>query len=292
MPAPSVGLFNTVLNSPASAPYAVGWALILMAILVGTIYEQLKAATGGRADHGSVIMRAVLAAFLLAPYTFLARATWWAAQTIALQIYPDAKLQALGKFLGILASRFRDYHFSVLELGTGIRDGLVLTVGLASWLLTLLAHSELEQIQVVVFNVIFVFGPLLIGLSAFGLSTARIWITSLLAISSWSITVAVIYRSVEDQLVYYAGIASQDTFLQGHYWDVVQHLVFISSLMFIVPSITGLLLGVGTLAELGRVNMGATLTTFALDQLHRFQPDGPHAAASPTRAAARPGDAH
>lgn len=282
-------VFDSVIGTPVAIPYAAGWSLILVGTSACLAYEQLKAVHGNQPDHGSVVGRAILASAALATYTFICKAVWWAAQSIALAMYPDTEAQALGKLLGTIANRFKDYHFNILELGTGLRDGAVIIVGFLSWISAYLTHHQLQQVQVCVYNVIFAFGPLLIGLSCFALPTLRVWITALLEVSSWSITAAVVYRGISSQLQAYGQIAQNEPLLSTKFLDVISTMVFLSSLMIVVPVVTGRLLGSATLGELGRANYGNTAAQWLGDRIRGMQPEGPRAAASTSTP--RPGDA-
>jgi hypothetical protein len=294
------GLFNTVIGGPAAAPYTVGWALLLVGTLWSLLVEQLKATRGERAEHSSVIAQALVAAIALGSFTFVSRAVWWAAQTLAHEIYPDSKMDAFRKLLTLSALRFRDFSFSLTSIGTGLRDGLVMIVGMQAWLLAFLAHWQLQKVQACVYNVIFCFGPILLGLSAFGLPTARVWLTALIEVSSWSITAAVVYYGVDSSLTQYLNVdANEQGILSTRFLDVVNNLIYLSSIMVIVPVVTGRLLGMSALGELSGAVLGNNAISRLASVVRSFQPEGPQMApgqgshgppSAPSSNSHRPGD--
>jgi hypothetical protein len=252
-------VFTDVTDGPAAVPYAVGWGLLVCGVIFSVIVEMSKIATSSKKpDVGEVIVSGSFAAIMLASYKAVCAGVWWATQGVAKAIYPDDHLETLGKMLGQIAERFQHYTltFSVTQIAQGIKDSLVSVTAMASWALAVLSHWQIKQVQVNVYNVVFCFGPLLIGLSAWKLPTLKIWLTSLLEVSSWSITSAVLYFGLQSQFQRYLTTANQSTpnILDTRFLDAINGLIFLSSFMVIVPVVTGRLLGMGALGELGRVS--------------------------------------
>ena len=237
------GLFDTVVSGPAAAPYAVGWALLGTAFVVGIVYEQAKLSFGGKADFGQVGLRAFLAACALGSYAYLCQWIWAATQSLAFEIYPDSKMEALGKMLAEVANKFQSYSFSVVDLGAGLKDATIVLASIAAWLIALLGHWMLQDIQAVAWNVLFVFGPLLLGASVFGLPTGRIWLMGLIEVGSWSITSAVVYRSIESTLHEYLKKAATTPLMSTEFLYVLNTLTFLALMPMLVPVITGHFLG-------------------------------------------------
>jgi hypothetical protein len=274
----SFGLFDTVIGGPAAAPYAVGWALLLVGTLASLALGQVRTMKGSPGANAEVLARFVLGAVGLGLFTFISKVVWWATQSLAHSIYPDTKLQAMGRMLAAMAGRFREhsFSFSVTGFAEGLRDSFVMLCGLTSWLLGLLAHWQIQQTQQAVYNVIFCFGPILIGLSGFGLPTARIWLTSLLEVSSWSITAAVLYHGISSQIESYA--ADPGAVMSTRFLDVTNTLVFFSSMMVVIPVVTGRLLGMSALGDIGRAVGGQEMVNRVSSLIQSFQPDGVRAA--------------
>jgi hypothetical protein len=294
---PTTGLFDTVIDGPASACYGVGWALWAVGVVFSLVNAQFNLLRGRGSSFAEVLGRSALGAVALGLFTFISKAVWWAAQGLAVSIYPDTKMQAFGKVLAGVAMQFQNYSFSLTGAIAGLRDSFVLLAGVASWLVALLGHWEMQQVQRGVYNVVFAFGPLLIGLSAFGLPTGTVWFTALMEVSSWSITMAVIYRGIADQMSAYFADAQSQSFLSLHFLDVVENCVFLASMTVVVPVVTGRLLGLSALGELSKAVMGPTAVHWLSTHISRVLPNGPHMEASggappppPPTSSRRPGD--
>jgi hypothetical protein len=275
-------VFTDVTTGPAAVPYAVGWGLLVTGLIFSVIVELSKIATTKKPDIGAVVVDVSFAAIMLASYKAVCSGVWWATQSLAKAIYPDGHLVALGKMLHGVSDRFQHYttSFSITNISQAIKDSLVSGVAMMSWALAVLSHWQIKQIQVAVFNVIFCFGPLLIGLSAWRLPTLRIWLTSLLEVSCWSITAAVLYFGLESQFQRYLDVTSQAqaNFFDPAFLDAINGLIFLSSFMIIVPIVTSRLLGMGTLGELGRAsNQSSWAAGFANSIRQRLSSVGPQA---------------
>lgn len=255
-----VSLFSGISGSGSIIPAGIGFGLITTGLVLRLVFEQFKAATGQKPDFGAVFMEALICICLLAFQGTIAHNVWATAQTIAAAIYPDTKMLAFAKLLGAVAGRFKDYSFNVLDIGSSLKDSAVVATAIFVWMLTLLAHWQLEVLQVCVFNVVFAFSPVLIGLSMFGLGGRRLWFSALIEVSSWSITMAVVYKTIDAALYGYLKDVSTMSPGDTHFIDVISLLTFLASLPFVVPVVTGRLIGSGALGALGQVTMGSTMT--------------------------------
>jgi hypothetical protein len=293
-----IALFRGVTDSAGLIPASVGVALITTGSLVALVREQLRAASGERPQFNLVFAEAVIDFLLLAIYTWLAQQIWTAAQNIAVDIYPDTKLDALITLLSGVASRFKDYSFSLFSVGAALKDSAVIATAMGAYALTLIAHWQLEALQVSVYNVVLSFGPLLLGLQAFGFNTRRLWLAAILEISSWSVTLAVVYRSIDSTLTTYLTSAQKLDFTDTSFLDVLAMLAFLTSLPFVVPIITGRLLGTQALGALGQVSFGASFLDAGIGRLRqgmshmggRVDPRSADTSAQTTPKAQRPED--
>lgn len=254
-----VGLFSGLTAGGSLVPAGIGLTLITLGMCLRLVVEQTKAATGQRPDFAGVMMETVFCFALLVLQDFVAHNVWATCQYIATNIYPDTKLAALSKLLTAVAGRFKDFSFSLLDVGRTFKDSSVTVVAMMAWALTLLAHWQLEVLQVCVFNIIYAFGPILIGLSLFGFGGRRIWFAALVEVSSWSITMAVVYKSIDAALFDYLKKAQDLAVLDDRFLDVISMLAFLTSLPFIVPIVTGRIIGANALGALANVTTGGTL---------------------------------
>ena len=269
MAMPDLQLFDTVVSGPAAVPFSVGLSLVAVGTVFSVIVEQRKVfITGDVPNIAKVKVQAVTCVIALVLFVPISKGVWWAAQNIAVAIYPDSAMQSLASSLQAIAARFQTLTTSRASIanavtnpigfaGQALKDSAVSFAAMMAQLLLLLAHCQLRNIQAGLYNVVFCFGPLLIGISAFGLPTLRIWIMALVEVSSWSITAAVLYFGVSTQLASYMQSAISTDLLDTRFLDAINNLVFLSSLMLVVPVVTGRLLGMATLGELGRVMPGS-----------------------------------
>lgn len=255
----NVSLFGELSGVGTLIPAGIGASLILAGMLFRLVVEQTKAASGQRADFAAIVTDSVLSLGLLALYPTIAANIWAGAQQIATDIYPDGKLSASLKLMMALAQKFQDYSLTFGGIGAAIKDSAVVVIAFCAWILTLLAHWQLEVLQVCVYNIVFTFAPVLIGLQSWGFNGRKIWFSAVLEVSSWSITMAIIYRSIDSALFSYLKEANSLAFTDMKFLDVISVLVFLSSLPFIVPIVTGRLLGSAALGELANATVGAGL---------------------------------
>ena len=93
-----------------------------------------------------------------------------------------------------------------------------------------------------------------------GFGGRRLWFSALVEVSSWSITMAIVYKTIDSALVSYLQDAQTLAFSDTRFLDVISLLAFMSSLPFVVPVVTGRLIGSSALGALANVSMGGTLT--------------------------------
>jgi len=263
------GLFDTVIGGPAAVPFAVGWALLFAGYLWSLLNNQLNAIRGQPKPHTELLVNTALHAALLGTYALISKWVWMGAQSLAHSIYPDTKLQMLTGALKEVSLRFQQYTFtfSITNVAQGLKDSAVSFTAFMSMVLALVSHYQIKQVQAGVYNVVFIFGPLLIGAGAFGIPTARIWIFALVEVSSWSIAAAALYHGLTSTFQRYLSQAASampgsatETLLDTSFLEAINGLIFLSTAMIVVPIITGRLLGSSTLGELAHVQVaGASL---------------------------------
>ena len=254
-----VGLFNGLSSGGSAIPVGIGVALLATGCLARLVLEQMKAASGDKPDFQGVVRETVFCFALLLLHGVIANNVWVLCQGVATEIYPDTKMTALAELMGSVAGRFKEYSFSVLDVGAGLKDTAVVVVAMFAWMLALLSHWQLEVLQVCVFNVIYAFGPFLIGLSLWGFGGRRIWFSALVEISSWSVTMAIVYATIDGAMYSYLEQAKTLDFSDTRFMEVISLLAFMSSLPFVVPIVTGRLLGTQALGALGNVTAGGTV---------------------------------
>jgi hypothetical protein len=294
-----VGIFHGVSDAGGLVSPIIGLALIGTGTTAALMGQVIKAnLTREKPDFIACFAEAILNLIFLSIYTWIAHTVWTATQDIALGIYPDSKLTAAMKLLGGVALRYKDYSYSLLGIGAALKDSIIIGVAMLSWALTLLAHWQLDVLQVAVYNVVLAFGPILIGLQAFGFNTRRLWLAAVIEVSSWSITMAVVYRSIDGVLTDYLTAAAGLDFTDVRFLDVISMLAFLSSLPFIVPLVTGRLLGTQALGALSAVSFGSTVVDSVVSKLRNTMsrmgggasPGTTDASAHTAPTAARPGD--
>jgi hypothetical protein len=254
-----VSLFVGINSTGSLVPLGVGFSLIATGTLLRLVQEQLKAATGQQPNFALVYAEAVTCIALLLLQGTIAHQVWDTAQSIATDIYPDSKSTAATKALIGVVERFKDYQFSLFDMGAAAKDSAVVLVAAGAWMLTLLAHWQLETLQVAVFNVVFAFAPILIGLSMFGFGGRRIWFAALVEVASWSITMAIVYKTIDSAMHGYLAKAKTLALTDTSFIDVIALLSFMASLPFVVPIVTGRLIGTAALGALANVTAGGTL---------------------------------
>ncbi|NTX67628.1 hypothetical protein HUA74_43975 [Myxococcus sp. CA051A] len=255
---------NTVLSGPAVVPYAVGWALLIAGSVFSWVLGQQKWIGGEPSSPYRPLALLLVGSALLATFVPLSSAVWWGTSEISDGILEEAKWITLRDDFTRFGERLKQYWWSPGPGGVlfwaNLKDNFVAFSASVSLGLAMLAREQLEYLQVVLFNVIFTFGPMMIGLSAFGLPTARIWMVALLEISSWSITSAVLYSAITARMRQYMELTATQGVLDTEFLSIVSICVFMSSMTFVVPVVTGRLLGISALGELANATAGNDMT--------------------------------
>jgi hypothetical protein len=215
--------------------------------------------TGGVPRHGVVVTRAVIAVAALAVYGPLCNGVWNMSQALAQSIYSDAERATNGTAAKVLlvqayAALFKDgLLFAPIS---GFRNTILMAfMTLTAWF-TAFALEALQVAQVCVFNVVFAFGPISLGLYVFGFRTGELWLTALLEICSWSVTSAIVRATLATRISQVAMMNAAQGALAFDWWDSMKEITFIGALMLFVPVITSRFLGFAALGELSRVTLG------------------------------------
>lgn len=237
------GLFDTVLSGPPATSYWLSWPLLGLCTAIRIALAHWKKATNQDPQFNIIIYELALAAAALGAYSYLAQWIWAAGQNLAVAIYPESKMEALGELLLQVSGRFRDYSFSFFDVAKGAKDGAVVAVGFLSWLFALLGHAQLQGAQAVVWNCLYCFGPLLLAASMLGIPSGRVWLSCLIQVSCWSVATAVVYRTIGDSLAVYLLEAKDLPLLDTRFIDVITNLIFLAVLPLMVPGLVAYFVG-------------------------------------------------
>lgn len=237
------GLFDTVLTGPPATSYWVAWPLLGLCTAIRIALAHWKKATNQEPQFNVIIYELGLAVAALGMYSYLAQWVWAAGQNLAVAIYPESKMEALGELLQQVSARFRDYSFSFFDVAKGAKDSAVVIVGFLSWLFALLGHEQLQGAQAIVWNVLYCFGPLLLAASMLGLPSGRVWLSCLVQVSCWSVATAVVYRTIGDSMATYLLEAKNLPLLDTRFLDVITNLIFLALLPLMVPGLVAYFIG-------------------------------------------------
>jgi hypothetical protein len=249
-----------IIKGPAAGMYTAGWLLLALGLAIGTGWEQLKVFSGQPPNHGQVVARALVAAAALGAYRPLCASVWNISVWLADSICSEQELTALGLFMKTalvqaFTALFKD---NVLFAPASIIRNGVLSVFMTfmAWGVTF-AVDAIRVVQVVIFNVVFMFGPIALGLHVMGFRTGQLWLTGLLEICTWNITIAIVTwtlgHRMADQLVRNAG---QGAF-QFDWWRDFKEVTFLATLILFVPVITSRFFGFAALGEVSKAALGA-----------------------------------
>ncbi len=264
---------TVITSGPVAGAYAAGFGLIALGLAVGSAWQQVQVFTGGVPRHGLVVTRAVIAVAALAVYGPLCNGVWNMSQALAASIYSEADRATNGTAAKVLlvqayAALFKDgLLFAPIS---GIRNTMLMAFMAATAWFTAFALEALQIAQVCVFNVVFAFGPISLGLYVFGFRTGELWLTALLEISSWSVTSAIVRSTLTTRIAQVAVMNAGEGALQFDWWDSMKEISFIGSLIVFVPVITSRFLGFSALGELSRVTLGQSAAMSVAGALQSF----------------------
>jgi hypothetical protein len=265
---------DEITSGPAAVPYAVGWSLVALGFVFSLSLQQTAALSGKKPDHGAVIGRAMLAAIALASYKLITQSAWWGCSTLANQIYDTGHREQMGVLMESFVTRTwttaAANYIPVVGQLYNIRNLAVdFLMGFCLWASSF-ALDGLNTVQVCVYNVLYCFGPLMIGLSVFGLPTGQIWLTAVLEICSWSITGSIVQMTMYTRFVRQFHDATTQGLLNFEWWDALKEMGFLTSLVFAVPILTSRLLGMTALGELSKTALGSNASMAMAGMLSRW----------------------
>jgi hypothetical protein len=256
-----VRALRNIVDLPMKNLYAAGWALMSLGLLVGTGWEQLKVFQGQPPQPAQVVGRALVSAAALAIYVPFCKAVWNITAEISSTILDPKDLDLLSLSLRTLVS----------QALTGItQDGVVMSpfsmvrnavlgvfMDLMLWGIGFIIDG-IRVIQISIFQVVFMFGPVALGLHVMGFKTAQLWLTALLEICTWNITIAIITygatRRVTEQFVHNAQMGA----FNFDWWRDMKEITFLATLIMFVPVITSRFFGFAALGEMSKAALGSS----------------------------------
>lgn len=244
---PSLTVFNSVLGGPTAYLYGAATSLALLGTACAWALDNMKMSLGdGKGpEKGAIVVRLFLTLGALGAYTLISGSIWSFFHGAAAEIFPHDASAALGNLMGAAARRFQDYSFNALSLVNSAKDAVVVFGSLFAFGAALIGYWNLQTFQVVAYNTVFALGPLIIGLTPFGVPGLRTWLLILVEISSWATIQAVIFRSIQDRLTYYLQRATELPITSLEFFDIFSQLALLATLPAIVPVIAGRLFGMG-----------------------------------------------
>ncbi len=264
---------TVITSGPAAGAYVAGFGLIALGLAVGSAWQQVQVFTGGVPRHGLVVTRAVIAVAALAVYSPLCNEVWNLSQALAASIYSEADRATNGTAAKVLlvqayAALFKDGI--LFAAFSGIRNTILMVFMAATAWSSAFVLDVLQVAQVCVFNVVFAFGPISLGLYVFGFRTGELWLTALLEVCSWSVTSAIVRATLATRMAQVAVMNAGADALQFDWWDSMKEISFIGALMFFVPVITSRFLGFSALGEVSRLTLGQSSAMAVAGALQSF----------------------
>ena len=248
-------------DGQAAGMKTAGWLLIGLGLALGTAWEQLKVFRGQAPQPGAVVVRALIAAAVLGSYGPLCKTIWNITAELGISIQSDAdKLDlALGMKViftqVITALKVDNVLFAPISI---VRNGILSWfVAFLGWFLVW-AVDAIRVAQVVVFNVVYAFGPIALGLYVFGLRTGEIWMTALLEICSWNITMAIVGATFQNRIARLLLDLAGAGALETDWWTDMKEVTFLSSLILFVPVLTSRFFGFSALGQLSQTTLGSS----------------------------------
>jgi hypothetical protein len=250
-----------IVNGPMQNLYVAGWGLMGLGLVIGTGWEQLKIFQGQAPQPAQVVGRALVAAATLAIYVPFCKTVWNITSEIAGTILDPKDLDLLSLGLRTLVSQAltavtKDgILFSPFSMLRNIILGVFMDFML--WGIAFIIDG-IRVIQVAIFNVVFLFGPIALGLHVMGFKTGQLWLTALLEVCTWNITIAIISygasRRVTEQFVRNAQMGA----FEFDWWRDMKEITFLAALILFVPVITSRFFGFAALGELSKAALGSS----------------------------------
>ena len=252
-----------IIDGPWKQMYVAGWGLLGLGLVIGTGWEQLRSFGGQPPNHAQVLSRALVSAAALGCYVPFCKSVWNVSAYLAQTITSPDQVNWLSLCFKTLIAQ----AFTFLGKDQGPLLGLVSIArnGLLALFMDFLLFGVsfvtdgIRVLQVSVFNVVFMFGPICLALHVMGFRTGQLWLTALLEVCAWNITIAivtygVVYR-VETQIVKNAQAGA----LEFDWWRDMKEVTFLAGLILFVPALTSRFFGFAALGELSRAALGSNL---------------------------------
>jgi hypothetical protein len=313
-------LIDSVTGTVAGPPYVLAWSLLGLGFLfsvVATHVRRLKGEAG--ATFYAVLGNTAVYTVALVLFVPLSRAAFWASDELCQMMRaagPSTDGFTLTNFLKAARMGVNAY-VDASRVGGGAFNplGMLFGAGGVAWLNVkllifdfsafmaffgaYLATWDIRQLQIMMFNVLFCFGPLLIALASFGLPSFQLWIRGLLEVVSWGLAATVVRLSSWDLISrYVSGALTKGEVGFREMVTVLTMLSFMTGMMFAIPIVASRFFGFGEVSALAgaQVNSWAgSLGQFFASSAYSGRDDlgvQPVAPSSSNGASgARPGDA-
>jgi hypothetical protein len=238
-----------------------GWSLIGLGLVIGVLKDQLSIFTGQPSQPTAVLGRALIAAAILSTYNVILKGVWDISLDIGRSIANEHTLGQAAfyiRYFDIRAHSMITNDWVVLAPLSIIRNAFLQGM---MWLLDWFVSFSIDAIRIVqlaVFNVVYGFGPICLGLYVMGLRAGEIWFGALLEVCSWNITIAIILSMM-------AGASYEHLMVQAgtgvgnfEWWENLKGYTFLAFLITFVPVLSSRFFGIAALGPLAGVAMGGS----------------------------------
>ncbi len=252
---------TSITQAPVAGLYKTAWALALLCFVIAIGREQARVFGGETPRPMAALGRTAVVVLALALYGPFCQFVWNVSAWIAEGIVSEEEVNGLA-----LAFKTLVVHaFTAVMGGNGDYGGLLMStlrnaiLGLCmdlmiwgvSW-----AVDAIRIVQVCLFNVTVMFGPICLALHVSGLRTGQIWLMALLEICAWNITIAIVFWTLQHRIASEFLDIARQSLVQFDWWRDMKELSFMASLIFFVPIITARFFGFAALGEISRAALG------------------------------------
>jgi hypothetical protein len=309
-------LIDSVVGTVATPLYELAWSLLGLGFLFSVVLTFIRRIRGeAGATFHAVVANTVVYGVALALFVPLSRTAWWASDQLCQamkEASPSMPRFDMETFLMAARLGVNAYTDAAQSGGGSLNPlGMLFGAGGITWLSVKLlifdfsafmsflgayfATWDVRQGQIMMFNVLFCFGPLLIALASFGLPCFQLWIRGLLEITSWGLTATIVRLSSWDLISRYAtAVLAKGQIGFREMLTVLTMLSFMTAMMFAVPIMASRFFGFSQMSALAgtRVNSWAgPLGRFFAGAGYSGQNDtGVQPVAPQPSTASRPGD--
>lgn len=238
-----------------------GWSLIGLGLVVGVAKDQLAIFSGQPSQPTAVLGRAIVAAAILGTYNILCSGVWDISLEIGRSIANEHTLSQAAfyiRYFDIRAHSMLTNDWVVMAPLTIIRNAFVQGM---MWLLDLYVSFSIDAIRIVqlaVFNVVYGFGPICLGLYVMGFRAGEIWFGALLEICSWNVTIAIILSMMAGASYEHLMVQAGTGIGNFEWWQNLKGYTFLAFLITFVPVLSSRFFGFAALGPLAGVALGGS----------------------------------